>query len=266
LGIGRFRVLFALGLGGLVAGLGWWRRALSADGALAAALVGASTFAFGGLPASLSLIAFFVTGSALSRRKAVPCEVEASKGHRRDAVQVLANGGVAAVALAASAFGWKPGRAAALGALAAAAADTWASEIGVRSSSPPRSIVTGQIVPPGSSGGVTPLGWGAAGGGALVVGAVWTALDERRPSCVLLALLAGLAGSLADSLAGASIQAAYRCNVCGAPAETPGPHCGRPRSLARGRAWITNDVVNVAGTLAGGLFGVALSRQFENGR
>jgi uncharacterized protein (TIGR00297 family) len=249
-----------LALGGLVAGLGLWRRALSADGALAAALVGASTYGFGGLPASLSLIAFFVTGSALSRRATVPGEVEAAKGHRRDAVQVLANGGIAAAALAAWAAGWKPGRAAALGALAAAAADTWASEIGVRSKTPPRSIVTGQRVAPGASGGVTPLGWAAASGGALLVGAIWTASGRLRPSWLALALLAGLAGSLADSVAGATIQAAYRCDACGAPAESPDVHCGQPRRLVRGRAWITNDVVNVVGTLAGGLVGAIFSR------
>jgi uncharacterized protein (TIGR00297 family) len=255
-----------LALGGLVAGLGWWRRALSAGGALAAALVGASTFGFGGWPASQSLIAIFVTGSALSRRRSVPGEVEAAKGHRRDAIQVLANGGIAAAALTASFLGWKPGRAAALGALAAAAADTWASEIGVRSKTPPRSIVTGQRVPPGASGGVTLLGWAAASGGALLVGAVWNVSGRLRPSSLALALLAGLTGSLADSLAGATIQAAYRCDACGASAETPDVHCGQPRRLVRGRTGVTNDAVNVIGTLAGGLVGVALARWFEGAR
>jgi uncharacterized protein (TIGR00297 family) len=245
---------------------GWKLGRAAALGALAAALVGASTFGFGGLPASLSLIAFFVTGSALSRRRSMPGEVEAAKGHRRDAVQVLANGGIAAAALAGSAVGWTPGRAAALGALAAAAADTWASEIGVRSSTPPRSIVTGQRVAPGASGGVTPLGWAAASGGALLVGAVWTASGRLRPSWLALALLAGLTGSLADSLAGATIQAVYRCSACGAPAETPSEHCGQPRCLVRGRACITNDVVNVIGTLAGGLAGAALARRYDGDR
>jgi uncharacterized protein (TIGR00297 family) len=260
------RACLALALGGLVAGLGWWRRALSADGALVAALVGASTYGFGGLPASLSLIAFFVTGSALSRRRSVPGEVEAAKGHRRDAIQVLANGGIAAAALTASSIGWRPGRAAALGALAAATADTWASEIGVRSKTPPRSIVTGQRVPPGSSGGVTPLGWAAAGGGALLVGGVWAASGRLRPSWLALALLAGLSGTLADSLAGATIQAAYRCDACGARAETPDPHCSQPPRLVRGRTGVTNDVVNVIGTLAGGLVGAVLARWFEGDR
>jgi len=105
------RCSVAVGLGALVAGLGWQRRALSVDGAVAAATVGASTFAFGGLRASLSLIGFFVTGSALSRRGSMPGEIEGAKGHRRDAVQVLANGGIAAGALALGAAGWSGGAA-----------------------------------------------------------------------------------------------------------------------------------------------------------
>lgn len=253
------RVALALGLGGFVAGFGWRRGALSGDGAIAAAAFGAATFGFGGLPASLSLIAFFASGSTLSRRQSVPGELPSAKGHRRDAVQVFANGGIAALALAASARGWRGGRGAALGALAAAAADTWASEIGVRSPTAPRSIVSGVVVPPGASGGVTPLGWFAAAAGALVVGVCWAVADRRRWSWLAPALIAGLAGSLVDSVAGATIQGGYGCGVCGQPAEAPGAHCGQPRRLVRGVAWITNDVVNTIGTAAGALVGAALS-------
>jgi uncharacterized protein (TIGR00297 family) len=250
--------VLALGLGGLVAGLGWRRRALSADGALAATLVGGATFGYGGLPAGLSLVAFFVTGSALSRRRAVPGELPSAKGHRRDAMQVAANGGVAAVASILAATGFAPARGAVLGALAAAAADTWASEIGVRSPTPPRSIVDGRVVPPGASGGVTPLGWGAASAGALLIGATWALAADRRWPWLGLALIAGLAGSLADSLAGATLQASYLCDVCGQPSEAAGSHCGVPRRLARGRAWVTNDVVNGIGTVVGGAVGALL--------
>ena len=254
------RLGLSLGLGGVAAGLGWQRAALSGDGAIAATAIGASTFAFGGWPAGSSLVAFFVTGSALSRRKPVPGELASAKGHRRDAVQVLANGGVAAGALVAADGGWRRGRAAAMGALAAAAADTWASEIGVRSPSPPRSIVTGETVPPGASGGVTPLGWIAAAGGALLIGATWALTGDRSLGWLGVALVAGLAGSLADSLAGATFQAEYACVCCGQPSEVPTLHCGQPMKLIRGRAWVTNDVVNGIGTAAGALVGAALAR------
>jgi uncharacterized membrane protein len=171
---------------------------------------------------------------------------------------VLANGAVAALALAASAGGWRAGRGAALGALAAAAADTWASEVGVWSPSPPRSVVGGQVVPPGTSGGVTSLGWLAAATGALVVGTAWSLAERRSEAWLWLALAAGLAGSFADSVAGATIQAGYRCAVCGQPAEAPGEHCGQARQLVRGRVWITNDAVNLLGTLTGAVVGTTL--------
>jgi uncharacterized membrane protein len=74
-----------------------------------------------------------------------------------------------------------------------------------------------------------------------------------------MALLAGLGGSLADSLAGATIQASYLCDDCGEPAETPGVHCGGPMRLVRGYARITNDAVNAIGTAAGALVGAALA-------
>lgn len=253
------RLALSIGLGGLIAGLGWRRGALTPDGAIAATAVGALTFGLGGLPASLALVAFFISGSALSRRAAQPGEVQAAKGHRRDALQVLANGGVAAFALAASGAGWSRGRNAAIGALAAAAADTWASEIGVRSPTAPRSIVTGQVVRPGTSGGVTPLGFAASAAGALLVGGAWSVADGRRSSTLKQAIVAGLAGSIADSLAGATLQASYRCDACGQPAEAPGLHCGRALRLVRGNSWITNDVVNLIGTAAGGLVGACLT-------
>lgn len=256
-------MLLSLGLGALVAGAGWKKGALSADGALVATLVGAATFGGGGLPAGLGLVTFFISGSALSRRKPVRGEVAAGKGHRRDAAQVLANGGLAALASALSGAGCVQARGAALGALAAAAADTWASEIGVRSPSPPRSIVSGQVVRPGTSGGTTPLGWLAAAAGALIVGAAWAAADRpgvgwRRS--LATAIVSGLAGALADSLAGATVQAAYSCSSCGQPAETPSEHCGVPMPLTRGTRWVTNDLVNGIGTATGAAVGAALAR------
>src|SRR5690606_39382015 len=60
-----------------------------------------------------------------------------------------------------------------------------------------------------------------------------------------------LAGSLADSLAGATIQAGYTCLVCGEPFEAPRQHCGQQTSLTRGCRWVANDVVNLIGTTAG---------------
>ena len=60
------------------------------------------------------------------------------------------------------------------GALAAAQADTWATEIGARASRPPRLITTSKRVPRGTSGGVTPLGTGGGVAGAVLISFIGT--------------------------------------------------------------------------------------------
>jgi len=98
-------------------------------------------------------------------------------------------------------------------------------------------------------------------GGALVVGLTWAVLGGGWRG-LPVALLAGLGGSLADSLLGATVQALYRCPICGAltEAEVHRP-CGQRTDLARGHRWITNDAVNALSTLAGALLGAAIWRR-----
>ena len=259
--VNALRAAAAVGLGAGIAVGGYRRGALTADGALAASAAGAATFGWGGFPAASALVLFFVSGSWLSRRRPVAGEVAAAKGHRRDALQVLANGGIAALAATLGAAGMSRAPGAIVGALAAAAGDTWASELGVYSPTRPRSIVSGRPVPPGTSGGVTALGWLAAAGGAGSVGLAYALAGGwlcAAPRVMATALVAGLAGSLADSLAGATLQAAYRCQHCGATAEVAGAHCDVPLVLVRGAPWVTNDTVNLICTATGGLVGALL--------
>jgi uncharacterized protein (TIGR00297 family) len=221
------------------------------------------------------MVAFFVTSSALSRYKALAKArrgvLVQAKGGRRDAWQVLANGGVAAGCLAVA--GWR-GSSAFLGALATAGADTWATELGLLASRPPRLVTTWRPVAPGTSGGVTPEGALASLAGALTVGAAWgaaRALGGRgggggggrggvTPArALLLTGATGTAGALADSLLGATVQAAYWCPACGEPVETPvHPRCGREAALVHGWRWVDNDVVNALATSTGAILGVLL--------
>ncbi|HEY2027176.1 MAG TPA: DUF92 domain-containing protein, partial [Gemmatimonadaceae bacterium] len=160
-------MLARLGAGLLVAGAIALaaRRAgsLSASGAVAATLVGGASVAAGWRVGAL-LVAYFVVASALSRlgadAKASRTGGVVEKGGARDAAQVLANGGAfAALALATivhpTAAGLVPG---AVGALAAASADTWGTEIGTLYGRSPRSILTWRVVPAGSSGAVSGIG------------------------------------------------------------------------------------------------------------
>src|SRR5690606_9970956 len=120
------------------------------------------------------LLVFFVTGSAVShtgaaRKARITAEITAKLG-ARDAWQVLANGVVFALCALGSLmvphpFWWI----AAAGALSAAAADTFSTEIGTLSAQPPRSIIGWKRVPSGTSGGVSIAGTLGGALGALLV-------------------------------------------------------------------------------------------------
>jgi uncharacterized membrane protein len=141
------------------------------------------------------------------------------------------------------------------GAVAAAAADTWATEIGSRSRQYPRSIATLRPVSPGTSGGVTLAGLGASLAGAAAVAAVLSAGAHRqagRPGALPIAVtVGGLGGSLADSVLGATVQHVRVCDACGRETERLVHHCGAPTRHARGLAWCNNDVVNAVATTIG---------------
>ncbi len=254
----------------LIAGLAYRARSLSGSGVCGALLTGTLTLGFGGWAWGLALIAFFLSSSALTRwgreRKAALRETFA-KGGRRDLTQALANGGLGAILAVLGVLLPHPAWAAAFaGALAAAAADTWATEVGVLSRRPPRLITTGRQVVAGTSGGISPAGLLAAAGGALFIGLccyllslLETAFGWRDSTAawvgwaiVPLALIGGLAGSLFDSLLGATLQGIYRCPRCGKETERR-RHCGEGTLLVRGWAGLTNDGVNFLATLAGAL-------------
>jgi uncharacterized membrane protein len=79
----------------------------------------------------------------------------------------------------------------------------------------------------------------------------------RDRGLAVAATAAGVAGMLADSLLGATMQAAYRCTVCDAAVEGP-RHCGAAARRLGGHRWITNDLVNALATGAGGALAAAL--------
>jgi uncharacterized protein (TIGR00297 family) len=156
----------------IVSTAGYRAGALSANGAVAATAVGGAVVAGVGFRRATPLVAYFVSSSALSHLPATVV-LNQRRGSQRDAIQVLANGGVAAFLALAAALAPERARLALQagygGAVAAAAADTWATEIGGRVGRRPRSIVTLAPVPPGTSGGVTLAGIAASAAGAAFV-------------------------------------------------------------------------------------------------
>jgi uncharacterized protein (TIGR00297 family) len=224
---------------------GWAAGWLTAGAAVAASGIGVCVLSGSGLGGLALLGTFFVSGSLLSPRGAGE--------RRRRPVQVLANGWTAAlgglVIPAAPSLGW----AILAGGLAGAQADTWATELGRRSRRPPRLITTGRPVTAGTSGGVTLLGTLGGGAGAAIIAVL--ARAAHAPAPVTWITAAGVAGMLADSALGASVQARFACAVCGQTVETR-RHCASPAVHVRGLRWMTNDVVNVLGTGAGAAIAV----------
>ncbi len=267
------RLAWALGLNILFASAAYLKGAITAAGAVAGATVGLLIFLSGGGFYWSVLMAFFISSSALSRltftgpgtgarrMRAARSQAEEihEKGARRDAVQVLANGGLAALTAVGHGITGSPffmfGFAIAL---AAANADTWASEIGVLSRREPRSIITLRRIPRGTSGGVSPLGLTAATGGALFI-AVWFAagyvathgwnLGELMPMVAAITA-GGFLGSLIDSILGASVQAQYWDRIKGGYTEKRIDAGGATNRLVRGFRGMTNDAVNAVSGFA----------------
>lgn len=142
-----------------------------------------------------------------------------------------------------------------IGGIAAGIADSWASEIGRFSGREPLSLRTRGRVPKGTSGAVSPLGSAATVLGALLVGAFGALFGG--PAMVPVGLAAGIAGSLVDTVIGATVQARFRCESCGATVEDA-LHCGRPTEPSAGWRWVGNDVVNAGANLTGMLVGCAV--------
>jgi uncharacterized protein (TIGR00297 family) len=217
-------------ISGGVAWLSCRLHALTPSAAWTAAAVGTMLVGGGGWSWLALLATFFATSSFLTR-----LDPPGNRSSRRSADrggrrwdQVAANGGIAALAaLAYGIIGWPAGFAAAAGAIAAATADTWGTEIGRWSTSEPRLITTWRIVSHGDSGAITALGTaGAAVGAALIASlAAFLAQDAQGHPLFPIVFSGGISGALLDSLLGATLELRYR--------------------------WMSNSVVNLIATAWG---------------
>lgn len=236
-------------------------RMLSTSGATAATVVGTISIAAGWSWGAL-LLTMFISASLLSKlgeqRKAERVGKIVQKGAERDWGQVLANGGV----YAGAAFGYLMSTspmwfAIGAGALAASAADTWATEIGTLGAGRPISVVTGKRVEPGTSGGISWAGTAAGVVGALFIGAASGVANWPVP--FIAVAIGGIAGAMADSLLGATVQERRWCELCKTFTEQPIHSCGTPTSHAVGLVGFDNDAVNAACSAVGALIALLLS-------
>ena len=224
---------------------GYKKSALSQSGAFAAAVVGAGTLGCS-LRFGATLLAFFFSSSKLTQYKEEVRQNMVDnykRGGQRDWVQVFCNGFIPMVLAVAYGFmagcvdvplgalpnveSWRADiitliMGAFMGYYACCCGDTWASEVGTLSKDTPRLIVGFRPVRKGTNGGITLLGMSASLAGGLCIGLVfylaalasptlWIFPSQRAVAAgqwklIPLGLMAGMTGSLIDSVIGATLQ------------------------------------------------------------
>jgi uncharacterized protein (TIGR00297 family) len=238
-GVGR-RAAVGLAVNVAIAALAYLARSIDRAGAISAVVIGTVITAGLGLRGLAVMIAFFVVGSAVTKlgyRLKAQRGIAQEKGGARGWRNAWANGAVpAALALLA---GFAPPDERALFALAyaaavaTAAADTCSSEVGKAYGRRTFLITTFEPVPPGTEGAVSLEG--TVGGliGALVVAGVGTAAGLYGPGAAVMVAIAGLLGSLAESLLG---------------------------TVAERRGWLDNDLLNAVNTAIGAALVMLMAR------
>ncbi|WP_082686323.1 DUF92 domain-containing protein [Bacillus coahuilensis] len=204
---------------------------------------------------------FFATSSLFSiigrNRKSMMNE-KLVKSSKRDAEQVIANGGPAVLFTVMYIFDpsqlWFIGF---VGSIAASTSDTWASELGTLSSKSPISLRNFKRVEKGSSGAITIWGTAVSFLGACLIALTAGVLVEMKDSMVVGLLIAGVIGSLVDSMIGAFVQEEFECPSCYSRTEKK-MHCGFTTKKVKGLKGVNNEVVNFLASLSGGLVAVSI--------
>lgn len=137
--------------------------------------------------------------------------------------------------------------------------DTWASELGVLAAQRPVLITTLSYVPPGTNGGITLQGTGAALLGGFVLGCALLLTRCSRwvfGACILYAFL----GTMLDSFLGANLQYSGFDKKRGIVVSEPGEGVKH----ISGVPLLDNHAVNLLTSLLMCAFGVAFSFFFIN--
>lgn len=210
-------IFTGLGLSLIIAYLAFFFNWITLDATKAAIILGTITFGFGGIWPAVALIFFFVSSSLITRNKrldgiengSVPLRSDDPyHNSRRDGYQVWANGfWVAVFCLAWFQFELDFLLLAVYGSIAAATADTWATELGSRKKGRTRLITTFKKVEPGTDGGISFKGTLASAVGSIAVASLLLVLPESYDlNVAAVVAIAGFVGSVADSYMGAIFQ------------------------------------------------------------
>jgi uncharacterized protein (TIGR00297 family) len=236
------------------------KKSLTISGAFAASFLGTAIFYFGGVYLSAIMVAFFASSSVLTKfkkySKTITNDIHEKSG-RRDSTQVFANGGAGLIFSTLWFATNKPVYLIAYTvSFAAANADTWASELGILSRTKPISILSFKKVDKGVSGAVSILGTISAVLGAGFIATIFFigyvlkfGFSAQAIVFSIIVVILGFAGCIIDSLLGATIQAKYRCEICGKITEKK-IHHERSTKLVAGLKYINNDTVNFISILS----------------
>ena len=268
-------------LGGCIAlGLSYHgirKKSLDTSGAIAASVVGFASFACS-YRMGLILILFYYVSSKLTHfREDVKAKLEEGhqQGGQRNFLQVFASSLLATIVACLyfcycgedsyisfsskgtstlPAYLWS----AYVAHYACCTADTWASELGVLSTSKPRLITTLREVPSGTNGGISLLGTAASVAGGFFIGLIFWFIPivfwydytlYLQYPMVIVSTICGLLGSMIDSLLGATVQATYYSNERKCIVKKKTDSKDSSIVLVSGYDFITNEFVNFLSTL-----------------
>ncbi|KAA8523070.1 hypothetical protein F0562_009493 [Nyssa sinensis] len=220
------------------------------------------------------LLVFFFTSSKLTKvgeEKKRSLDADFKEGGQRNWVQVLSNSGIATLLVL---IFWKlTGMndrcldskesilitsliGGIIGHYSCCNGDTWSSELGILSDAQPRLITTLKPVRKGTNGGVTKAGLLAATAAGSIIGLAFVLLGFFTTKCmqnvalkqllvIPLSALAGLCGSVIDSLLGATLQYSGFCSVRNKVVGKPGPTVKKISGLSI----LDNNAVNLVSIL-----------------
>jgi uncharacterized protein (TIGR00297 family) len=234
------RALLGFGLNAAVALLALSARSIDRGGAVSAVLIGTVITAALGVGGFAVMVAFFVLGSLATKlgyRVKAARGIAQEKGGARGWRNAWANGGVPAFLAALAGLTAAPLHdlltLAYAAAVATAAADTCSSEVGKAYGRRTFLVTSLRPVPPGTEGAVSLEG--TLGGliGGLLVAFTGVAFGLYGPRAAILVGIAGLLGSLAESVLG---------------------------TVAERKGWMGNDLLNATNTAIGAIVVYGLLR------
>jgi uncharacterized protein (TIGR00297 family) len=232
---------------------------LTTSGAIAAILVGGSIYLGLGMKGFFILGVFFVSSSLISfvkNREKAGLEETLEKGSRRDYIQVMANGGIAAICSLFYIYSqdviWII---AYLTSIASATGDTWSSEMGPLSKSKPISVKNFKKVPPGTSGAVSLLGTFSAIAGVGLITVLGYLFFPITWNIAWIIFIFGIVGNGIDTFLGAFLQRTFRCPICQIHTEKT-YHCETKTKKVSGMTMMNNDTVNLLSGFISPVFAV----------